>query len=70
MNFNTLSYSLYKKAIELYPDHSYVLLKYAGFLRHSRKDAVQAEEYYKKACTANSQNSDALGRGHQGIRVL
>lgn len=54
-------YSLYKRSIELYPDHSLILLKYAGFLRHARKDPVQAEAYYERACSANPKNSDALG---------
>ena len=56
-----LYFRLYKRSIELYPDQSLILLKYAGFLRHARKDPVQAETYYERACSSNPKNSDALG---------
>lgn len=48
-------------AIKTYPDHSSILLKYAGFLRHIKKDLVGAESYYGKACAANESHADAFG---------
>ena len=49
------------KAVELYPNQSSILLKYAGFVRHVKKDSKAAEELYRKAIDANPLNSDALG---------
>ena len=49
------------KSLELFPNQSTILLKYAGFVRHIKKDNKTAEEFYKKAIAANPQNSDALG---------
>ena len=55
------SYRMYTKALELYPQHSSINLKYAGFLRHMRRDIPGAEKYYLKAVEASPTNSDALG---------
>lgn len=58
---NFPSYRMYTKALELYPQHSSINLKYAGFLRHTRRDIPGAERYYLKAVEASPTNSDALG---------
>lgn len=47
--------------MELFPDHSSTLLKYAGFVRHVKKDRKLAELFYKKAVEANPKSADALG---------
>jgi len=52
---------MYTKALELFPQHSSINLKYAGFLRHTRRDIPGAEKYYLKAVEASPTNSDALG---------
>lgn len=51
----------YVKALELYPQHSSIHLKYAGFLRHSRRDVSGAEKHYLRAVETSPSNSDALG---------
>ena len=49
------------KALELFPSNSSIHFKYAGFLRHARKDDKGAELHYTLACEANPENADALG---------
>ena len=51
----------FDKALELYPNHSSLHLKYAGFLRHARRDLIGADKHYELAILKNPQNSDALG---------
>lgn len=43
--------AVYKKALTLFPDHSAIHLKYAGFLRHVRRNVPIAEEHYKLAAS-------------------
>lgn len=52
---------IYLKALDLYPQHSSINLKYAGFLRHTRRDIPGAEKFYLKAVEASPNNADALG---------
>lgn len=52
---------MFIRAAELYPQHSSILVKFAGFQRHVKKDAAAAEALYKAACDANPNNADALG---------
>jgi tetratricopeptide (TPR) repeat protein len=52
---------MYLKALKLFPDNSSILLKYAGFIRHVKRDIGGSEEYYKKAINANPMNADAIG---------
>ena len=52
---------LFLRALALYPQHSSLHLKYAGFLRHARRDIVGADKHYELAVTTNPENSDALG---------
>ena len=52
---------LYLRALELYPQHSSINLKYAGFLRHTRRDIPGAEKFYLKAVEVSPNNADALG---------
>jgi Tfp pilus assembly protein PilF len=49
------------EALKLFPSHSTIHLKYAGFVRHVRGDIDRAGEHYKKAVKCNPQNVDALG---------
>jgi tetratricopeptide (TPR) repeat protein len=59
----------YKKGIELYPDHSSIYLKYAGFLRHVRRNINAAEDYYKLAaalCDDGSQPKSSSGITFKG----
>lgn len=51
----------YLKALELYPQHSSIHLKFAGFLRHVKRDLPGAEKHYIKAVQVNPTNADALG---------
>lgn len=51
----------YKRALELFPDQSSIHLKYAGFLRHIKRDINGAGEEYFRAVETNPQNADALG---------
>jgi hypothetical protein len=44
-------------AVDLFPSHSSLHLKYAGFLRHIEKDLVGAEHHYKLAVETNPSNS-------------
>lgn len=53
--------SFYSKAIELYPTHSSIIMKFAGFQRHAKKNLTEAEKYYRQACNVNPTNSDAIG---------
>ena len=48
------------QAIKLFPDSS-IHLKYAGFLRHIRRDLKGAENHYRLAVEANPENADACG---------
>ena len=41
--------------------HSSIHLKYAGFLRHTKRDIPAAEKHYLRAVETSPQNSDALG---------
>lgn len=50
----------YKKSLQLF-GHSSIHLKYAGFLRHVRKDLAAAEEHYRASVTSNPRNPDAMG---------
>lgn len=52
---------VYVKAIELFPSHSSIIFKYAGFLRHIRSDLDGASTYYEKAVQVNQENADAVG---------
>lgn len=52
---------LYIKALQLHPSQSSIHLKYAGFLRHIRRNVAEAEKYYINAVEANPHNGDALG---------
>jgi hypothetical protein len=45
----------------VFPRYSSVCLKYAGFLRHVKRDIPRAEEFYKKAVDVNPNYSDAVG---------
>ncbi len=47
--------------MSLFPSHSSIHLKYAGFLRHVRKNVTKAEEQYKRAIEVNPMNADAIG---------
>lgn len=49
------------KALTLFPKHASIHLKYAGFLRHVRKDIPRATAHYQEATEANPQYADALG---------
>jgi hypothetical protein len=49
------------KALTLYPKHASIHLKYAGFLRHVRKDLPRATTHYREATEANPVYADALG---------
>ncbi len=54
-------YSMYKLALETYPSHSSIHLKYAGFLRHVRRNMKGAEDEYRKAVETDPNHADALG---------
>ncbi len=45
----------------MFPKHASVVLKYAGFLRHVKKDATQAELHYRKCTEINPQYAEGLG---------
>lgn len=47
--------------MSLYPAHSSLQLKYAGFLRYVRQDITAAHVHYELAIKANPKNADALG---------
>lgn len=49
------------KALTLFPKHASIHLKYAGFLRHVRKDIPRASAHYKEATEVNPNYADALG---------
>jgi len=49
------------KALALYPNDSSIHLKYAGFLRHIRRDLNESENHYRKAAEVNPLNPDAAG---------
>ena len=51
----------FKKALKLYPKHASIHLKYAGFLRHVRKDMERASSHYRKSTEANPTYADGLG---------
>lgn len=51
----------YRKAILYYPTHSSIHLKYAGFLRHVRRNISAAEEHYTLAVEHGKDNADAVG---------
>jgi Tfp pilus assembly protein PilF len=52
---------MYQAAIQYFPTDSSIHLKYAGFLRHVRKNIDGAEKEYLAAIAENSKNADALG---------
>jgi Tfp pilus assembly protein PilF len=47
--------------VVFHPNQSSIHLKYAGFLRHVRRDLKEAEVHYQKAISTNPNNPDALG---------
>ena len=60
-NINIIFCRYFIKALAVFPRHSSIHLKYAGFLRHVRKDMERATKHYKEAVEANPHYADALG---------
>ena len=52
---------MYVQALNNFPKHASIHLKYAGFLRHVRKDMHGALKHYKMAVECNDKNADTLG---------
>ena len=51
----------YKVAVDAYPTHSTVIVKFANLLKSVHKDYDEAEKYYKMAIKANPQHAESLG---------
>ena len=52
---------VFQRALTLFPGHSSLHLKYAGFLRHAKRDIAGADKQYQLAVQNNPENADALG---------
>lgn len=48
----------YKVAIEAYPTHSSVIVKYANLLKSVHRNYSKAEHYYQKAIEANPAHAE------------
>lgn len=57
----SLDIRVFQRALNLFPGHSSLHLKYAGFLRHAKRDTVGADKHYELAALANPKNADAIG---------
>ena len=51
----------YKVAVDAYPTHATVIVKFANLLKSVEKDYDEAEKYYKLAIKANPKHAESLG---------
>ena len=60
-SFTTHNTRHFLQALKLFPQHASIHLKYAGFLRHVRKDLPGAATHYRTATEVNPDYADGLG---------